>query len=472
MCLIFVACGCATTVEDRVKSAEEFSSRMKSETAEYFASNPGPLTLTNAFALARERTLKLTAQELEATLSRLKRAQTFSVFLPSVEASFGRFKAEGDVTAEPYVKIRDGRGWGDEAAIMVTQPVFTPVAWTMFVEANYGVRIADHIRERAKELLDVQVAACFYKAAIAERMVETYRLQLESGEALTNRVARLAAEGYALAAEKARAEARMAADELGLAEAQHRRDKARGDLCEILSFWPLAEFPLDGGSILDIEKIPWKFVETNGEERVVARDELADMECAEFVWQGLIRRKDLYAGDETVNLRKVQVVEALAAFLPNIMLGGGGAHLSYGSATAKGWFGGIAGTWAAFEGFRTVEAYMAARERRDAESRLQEDRMLAVTTAVADAWRGWKETSLQVAAARKMKDAAALDYAAAEKRYEDGQETLNRVLDKLAEKDAAEVRAISAEYAAALAETMLRQAMGTGLYDEGENDEN
>ena len=98
--------------------------------------------------------------------------------------------------------------------------------------------------------------------------------------------------------------------------------------------------------------------------------------------------------------------------------------------------------------------------------------MLAVTTAVADAWRGWKETSLQVAAARKMKDAAALDYAAAEKRYEDGQETLNRVLDKLAEKDAAEVRAISAEYAAALAETMLRQAMGTGLYDEGENDEN
>ena len=467
----FLVSGCATTVEDRAKAAEEFSSRLKSDTEAYFAGNPGPLTLTNAFAIARERTLKLTALELEAELSRTRRAQAFSVFLPKVETSLGRVRAHGDISASPFLNVRDGNGWGDEAAISVTQPVFAPVAWTMFVESNYGVRIADLVRDRARELLDVQVAACFYKAAIAERMVETYRLQLASGEALTNRVAKLVSEGYALEAERARAEARVAADELGLLESRHRRDRARSDLCEILSFWPLAEFPLDGDSILEVEKFPWTFAETNGEFRVVSRDELSGMDCAEFVWQGLLRRKDLYAGDETVNLRKAQVVEALAGFLPNIVLGGGGTHLSYESLSAKGWFGGLAGTWAAFEGFRTVETYIAAKAKREAEFKLQEDRMLAVVTAVADAWRGWKETGGRARAARKLKEAAALDYEKAERRYEDGQETLSRVLDKLADKDAAEVQAISAEYAAALAETTLRQAVGIGLCKEGKNDE-
>lgn len=466
MAALALAAGCATTPEDRARVSDEFSARLKSETAEYLAGNPGPLSLTNALALARERTLRLTRQELEAELSRVTRATAFSVFLPKVETAYGRAWANGDATFSSLPLARDGNGWGDTAAMLVTQPVFAPVAWTMFVETTYGVRIADLVRDRARELLDVQVAACFYKAAIADRMVETYRLQLESGLALTNRIARLASEGYARPAELARAEARLADDELGLLQARHQRDKARSDLCGILSLWPLAEFRLDGDSILGVQDLPWKFVETNGESRVVSRGELSRMDCAEFVWQGLLQRKDLYAGDETVNLRKAQVVEALAGFLPNIVLGGGGANMTIESLAAKGWFGGFAGTWAAFEGFRTVQAYRAARARRQAEFRLQEDRMLAVVTSVADAWRIWRETADRVKAARKLREATALDYADAEKRHEDGQETLNRVLDKLAEKDAAEVQAVSAEYAAALAEITLRQAMGMGLTEE------
>lgn len=473
-CLILAAAwlaGCATTIEDRGRSAAAFTERLKAETDAYFADHPEPLALTDAFALARARTLRLTAQDLEARLARTRRAQAFSAFLPDVEASLGRFTANGDVTAAPYLRVRDGKDWGDEASVTVTQPVFAPVAWTMFVESNYGVRIADLVRERARELLDVQVAACFYKAAIAERMVETYRLQLESGEALVARVAKLADEGYALPAEKARAEARVAADALGLRESRNRRDKARSDLCGILSLWPLAEFRLNGDSILEIERVPWHFIDTNGVVRAVSRDELAAADCAEFVWQGLLQRKDLYAGDETVNLRKAQVVEALAGFLPNVVLGGGATHLTYGAPSAKGWFGGIAGTWAAFEGFRSVEAYFAAKARREAEYQLQEDRMLAVVTSVADAWRGWRETEERVRVARKVRAAAALDWSEAQRRYEDGQETLSRVLDKLAAKDAAEVQAVSSEYAAALAEVTLRQAMGLRLYEGRSGDE-
>ena len=128
-------------------------------------------------------------------------------------------------------------------------------------------------------------------------------------------------------------------------------------------------------------------------------------------------------------------------------------------------FGGVTGVWSLFSGFRTVQDYRAARARSEAEFKLREDRMLAVVTSVADAWRNWKETRDRVRAAVKLREAAALDYVDAERRYDDGQETLNRVLDKLTDKDAAEVRAISAEYAAALAEITLRQALGMKLYE-------
>ena len=97
--------------------------------------------------------------------------------------------------------------------------------------------------------------------------------------------------------------------------------------------------------------------------------------------------------------------------------------------------------------------------------------MLAVVTSVADAWRGWRETEERVRVARKVRAAAALDWSEAQRRYEDGQETLSRVLDKLAAKDAAEVQAVSAEYAAALAEVTLRQAMGLRLYEGRSGDE-
>ena len=468
-CLILafaaVLSGCATTVKERAGASDEFRSRLVDETRAYFEANPGRLALANAFALAHERTLKLTSQELESELARITRASAFSAFLPNVEAVYGRYRADGDTTLPPYVRVRDGHGWGDEAALVATQPVFTPVAWVMFAESTYGVRIKDLVRERARELLDVQVAACFYKAAIAERMVETYRLQLESGVALTNRVAHLEEEGYAVPAERARAEARMAADELGLHEAVHSRDKARSDLSSILSFWPLAEFSLDGDSILGVTEVPWGFTDTNGVVRTVSRDELERTELAEFVWQGLLQRKDLFAADEAVNLRKAQIVEALAGFLPNIVLGVGGSHTSIESFSMKGWFGGVTGVWSLFSGFRTVQDYRAARARSEAEFKLREDRMLAVVTSVADAWRNWKETRDRVRAAVKLREAAALDYADAERRYDDGQETLNRVLDKLTDKDAAEVRAISAEYAAALAEITLRQALGMKLYE-------
>jgi len=441
--------GCANPGRrEREETSYAFQTNLLAETKQVLAETKGTLTLSNAVALAHSRTLKLAEQDLEAKLARINRATAFSAFLPTVAFRGSGTRFSGDARNLPaYDQLSIEGGELNSGMMLVVQPVFTPIAWVMFAESQYGVRIRDIVRARAGELLDMQVAALFYRAAVAARLVRTYELQLESGVALTNRLVRLTAEGYALEADRARAEARLAVDAAALTRARNECAKTRGDLSDLLRLWPLAEFNVKGESILDLPRLPEKTVE-------------------EWVWEGLISRKDLYAGDQMVAFRKARVIEALAGFLPNVLLTGGGANLSLEGIMAKGWAGSLTGTWAAFEGFRSVLQYQAARAERETEFQLHEDRMLAVVVAVTESWRKLRAAHEQSAAARAWAEAARLDHAATERRFEGGQETFSTVLDKLAVRDEAEVKSTQAEFAEALAGLLLRQAAGIDLWSD------
>jgi len=449
-----VVAGCANPGrEERARHSMDFQTNLVAETSRVIREAGGTLTLSNAVVLAHARSLKLAKQDLEAALARVTSATVFSAFLPTLAFSGGSTLVSGGIYDLPNLGDISGSGLRlNGGSMIVAQPVFTPVAWVMFAESRYGIRIKDIVRQRAEQLLDVQVAALFCQAAVAERTVRTYELQLDGGRALTNRLTRLAAEGYALASDRARAAARCAVDEAALVRARNAQAKARGDLAEILRLWPLADFGVDGDTVFALAPLPEKPVE-------------------EWVWEGLVTRKDLYAGDQTLELRKARVIESLAGFLPNIVLGGGGANCSLESVALRGWAGSLIGTWAAFEGFRTVQQYRAARAEREAEFKLQEDRMLAVVVAVADCWRQLGEARRRADAARAYAEAARLDCAVTERRYEDGQETISTVLDKIAVRDEAEVKATQAAYAEAMAAIMLRQAVGRDLFEKGNSDE-
>ena len=449
-----LASGCATTQKDREDAAREMQDRLVRETADCFAAHPGPLAFSNALSLARARSLKLTEQELDVQLAKVTRAAAFSTFLPNVELLYGRTLMSGRASGDLPASLRTS-GWDFEnAGLVLSQPVFTPVAWTLFAESLYGVRIREHVRARARQLLDVQVAVRFCEAAVAARLVQARALQVRSGEALTNRVTRLAAEGYATSAEKARAEARLAADRYELLQAKNAQEKARQALADILHLWPLADFEVDGESLVGGGTGNWERGTGNGERGT------GDGELAELAWQALLNREDLRAADETLALRKAQVVEALAGFLPNVVLGGGGASLTLESAAVRGWAGSLAGVWSVFGGFRTVQEYRAARARREAEFRLNEDRMLAVIVSVADCWRNLQAARARAAVAAKGAAAAALDHEEAARRFDDGRETVSGVLDRATTRDEAEVVSVKARYAETLAEIMLRQAVG------------
>ena len=431
----------------RESAAHAFETNLVAETARVLAETGGVLTFSNALELAHARSLKLAQQDLEAKLARINRASAFSAFLPTVGLSGMGLMARGHVDDLPYLgDLKESRLHVRAGSLVVAQPVFTPVAWVMFAESQYGVRIKDIVRERAEQLLDVQVAALFYQTAVAERRVETAGRQLESARALTNRVTRLVSEGYATPADAARANARCVLAETSLASARDEAAAAREELAGLLHLWPLATFRVSGESLLALPPLPEKLVE-------------------EWVWEGLISRKDLAAGDQTLELRKAQVIEALAGFLPNVVLGGGGAAGSIEDVAIRGWAGSLIGTWALFEGFRTVQQYRAARAARETEFKLQEERMTAVVIAVADSWRQRRLVRQKAVAARAWAEAARLDHEAAVRRHEDGNETLSSVLDKLAVSEEAETKLAESAYGEAMADILLRQAVGIDVIE-------
>ena len=349
----------------REETSHTFRTNLVAETERVLAEAGGVLTLSNALELAHARSLKLAQQDYEAKLARINRATAFSAFLPTVGLSGMGLAGGGKVDDLPYLgDLENSHLRVRSASLVVAQPVFTPVAWVMFAESQYGVRIKDIVRERAEQLLDVQVAALFYQTAVAARRVETAERQLESARALTNRVTRLASEGYATPADVARAKARCVLAGTSLDAARDDAAAAREELAGLLHLWPLATFKVSGESLLALPPLPEKRVE-------------------EWVWDGLVSRKDLAAGDQTLELRKAQVIEALAGFLPNAVLGGGGLSGSIEDVAIRGWAGSLIGTWAVFEGFRTVQQYRAARAACETEFKLQEERMTAVVVAVA-----------------------------------------------------------------------------------------
>ena len=433
----------------REESAQAFKTNLVAETERVLADAGGALTLSNALALAHARSLKLAQQDLEAKLARINRATVFSAFLPTAALSAKGFAVDGGIYDVPnFGDFESNRLQARSASLVVAQPVFTPVAWVMFAESQYGVRIKDIVRERAGQLLDVQVAALFYQAAVAERRVETSVRQLESARALTNRVTRLASEGYATPADAARAKARCVLAETSLNSARDDAAAAREELAGLLHLWPLAAFKVSGESLLALPPLPEKRVE-------------------EWVWEGLVSRKDLAAGDQTLELRKAQVVEALAGFLPNVVLGGGGLSGSIEDVAVRGWAGSLVGTWGIFEGFRTVQQYRAAKATRETEFKLQEERMTAVVIAVAGSCRQRCLVRQKAVAARAWAEAARLDYETAVRRHEDGQETLSSVLDKLAVSEDAETKLAESAYGEAMADILLRQAVGIDVIDRG-----
>jgi len=458
--------GCRTPgFDERAESAMQFRGALHGETDVYFATNSGSLTLVDALKLARARTLKLTQAQLDLHLSKIQRTMAFSAFLPQVEATYTRSGTDVPIMRSFGAQsIQMSSKYVNEASIALTQPIFTPGAWLLFVESKNVVRARELAHARAGELLDVQVASLFYQAAVAESMLKTYERQEEATRALADRVTSLAKEGYVLAAQRERALARLLSDQYNVRLAKDNLSLTRAKLFEILRFWPAEQVTLDGASMLNVLGRDWILTSGAGDAQRVTREHVQSLTTEEWLWQTLVNRKELWAGDQMIEIRKTEVIRALTGFLPNLY---GSASGNYSSeilqSPSQYWAGALGATLSLFKGFQTVAAYREAKARRAAEFQIQEDRALAFMVSTYEAYQNWCRTGAQRAVAEQARKAAEMDYDETKARYEQDQETLSEVLDKLALMEGARVQAVMAEYASALSEIVLRDAAGVGL---------
>lgn len=460
--------GCRTPgYEERSEDATRFSGALQEETRAYFATNNSPLTLADTMRLARARTLKLTQAQLNRQLAQIQRATAFAAFLPQVEATFSRQATDVPIRRSiGSMTVQMNDQYVNNASITLTQPIFTPSIWLLFTEAKKALRSQDLVRARAEELLDVQVASLFYQAAVSEEMLKTYERQQEATRTLSKQIDALAQAGYALSAEQARAKARLASDGLRLRQANDTLTLTRARLFEILRFWPLEQAKVDGGSMTAVLARDWVLTDEKGEARRVARGQVKTLTAEELLWQTLVNRKELWAGDQTIEIRKTEVLRALSGFLPNLY---GSASANYTSESMQlpthYWGAGLSAVLSVFNGFQTVNAYREAKALRQAEYQTQEDRALTLLVSTFEAHQNWTQSFEQRDVAAQVLQAAELDYQVTRARYEEEQETLSEVLDKLAALESARVRSVVTEYACALAEIVLRDATGVGLGD-------
>lgn len=466
MLLLTLFAGCRMPgFRERTEDAMKFRSSLCEETVAYFATNSGPLTLSETMELARSRTLKLTQEQLNEQLAKIQRTTAFAAFLPEVEVTFSRSATDvpierslGDMT----IQLNDQ--YVNTTSITLTQPIFTPNTWLLFTEAKKALRAQDLIRSRAEELLDVQVASLFYQTAVSEEMLKTYMKQRDATRTLSEQIDALAQHGYALSAEKARAKARLSSDNYQLRKANDTLALARARLFEILCFWPIQQIKVDGESMKTVLSRDWILTDAKGDALRMSRDQVKSLSPEELLWQTLVNRKELWAGDQMIEIRKTEVLRALSDFLPTLYGSVSGNYTTESlQLPTQYWAGGLTAVLSVFNGFQTINSYREAKARRRAEYQTQEDRALALMVAAFEAWQNWQRTFEQRDVTAQVLEAAEADYQVSQARYHEDLTTLSEVLDKLALLESARVGAVSAEYACALAEIVLRDAMGVGL---------
>lgn len=461
--------GCAPGMKERLEATQTYALDKPAETAEWFRTNAAPMTLSVCREWAHARTLKLTQSELEARMAQLTSTAAFSAFLPQVEATYQRsgtnhalkmrLDSLGGMTAQMQDRIVS------QAGITISQPVFAPNAWLLWVTARHGSAYQKLVAERNRQMLDVQVATLFYDAAVAEETIASYEAQVKASEELLQQVRRLEEEGMALRADVLRVEAFHKSDLYNLKVARDNAQTAKINLLDLLNLYPLsAEAPsLVGASLLEIRELPWAQIDAEGNPIPVTREVALQTPLTEWLWAALVTRREMWAADRAIVLRKVEAMSALANFLPTLSISGGGAYSSNSTSTPHRYLtGGIGGVMSIFDGLHSITDYMKAKEQGEAAVQLRED---AANTLMVSVWQAW--TNLQQAQERKAvadatKIAAEADYEETFARYQQDQETLSEVLDRYAVCEQARLNALSAAYADALAEVVFRDTIGLG----------
>lgn len=470
--LLAAGCSSLTPAERRAGHADAWSSNLVAETQAVLEQRGPSLSLADCRAIARERSLSLAGARLAERLARIDSQAAFSAYLPQVSAQF-----ETVNLSEPALR-RMGEGpieTQDQdirlASLRITQPVFTPSAWLLYASARRGADMRTLSRERAEQLVDVQVTSLFFRHAMLEsRRAATWR-QAEAAAVLRKEVAALAREGFARDADLQQVRALEMSARLRVAQLDREAGLARSRLLEALNLWPLAAAAFRPDTINEpaLRSIP--AATPDGKPTVLTAAAVERRPVEEWLFLALRQRLELYAGDQAVLLRKNEILRALALFLPNLY-GFANFYTTSDSYTINDqyWGAGLQGTLSLFTGFRNIQAYRAARAQQRQAFVEREETALAVLLQVIEARKGVRDAEEQWRVTKQHARAARQEREDARAQYESGYENLSRYLEALAADEAARADLESAGYARSVALQVFRDVTGLNKDPEHENE--
>jgi outer membrane protein TolC len=339
--LLFSA-GCAAKVS-RVEHAGSFQEQLAEKTARMLPPDK-PLNLNECIDTALANNLDLQVLEIQKRLASLDGKIAFGNFLPNIDLQFS-FSA----TDKPQLRKAQGGLFqlSDQevanVAIEARQSIFLPQAWYLYDIRRKGEDISNLVIQRTRQLISLQVTTLYFAALSLEEAQKYLNVAVKSMEVLLKETKAFEREGLVMPSQRQKVETLLLESRLSVKNIGRIIAEIKADLLEAMGLSPFGDIQLKRG-------MPF--------------EPRARRDLSEDVLEALVNRLELHIDDRTLEIRKQEMRNAIAAFLPKIFGIGG---FSYSSDSflqySNVWSYGISAVLSVFNGFQNISEYKAARER-------------------------------------------------------------------------------------------------------------
>lgn len=460
----------AAAIEDREK--------LRAETEAELAESGPELTLDECLAIARRRSRILVARRIEARIGRLDRDIAFSTFLPTVNAGLGATgQSKPPIVQAGLTQFQATDQRLRDFSAMVYQPVFAPSLWLLYSAATRGEKIHRLVLRRATQMVEAQVTALFYQAALLDETVRYQQTRLDQVRRHLVEIRALAAAGYALKVDVQRLDALESARVHDLTQARRDADNAKLRLLDALNLWPLTPVKLAAPPLFSVESADGVADPVRTDAATTAgpvnneavpdalRDPTAWKRVAadDWMFEALLRRPEMHIEGLRADISRVQVLQALSVFLPHVYAFAGryattDSHLVY----PGFWVSGIKGVLSLFSGFRDVHTVMRAREQARASRVSRENTAMMILVQVVEARRSLEQSWELCRVAKRGEAAAGATFRQVQARRRAGLVPLSAELQSSEAYAGAHLRARAAAFRYAVALSVFHNAVGQG----------
>ena len=430
--------GCTPKIS-RVEHAGSFPAQLTERTIRILPDKPLALSECIDIALANNQDLK--ALEIQKRLASLDRKIAFGNFLPNIELRFsfsGTDKPRLRQAGDSLVQMSDQEV--ANMAIELQQPIFLPQAWYLYDMRRKGEDISNLVLQRTRQQISLQVTTLYFVCLALEEAEGYLKTATMIAEALLKETKAFEREGLAMPSQRQEVETLLLESQLSLKNVKRISTEYKANLLEVMGLSPFADIKLK-------PEMPFSPVEQR--------------DLSEDVLEALINRLELHIDDRTLEIRKQEIRNAIASFLPTIVGIGSFSHssdsfLKYSNV----WSYGVSAILSVFDGFQNVIGYRAAHEREKAAFIEREQTCMMIMLEVLRARHGAERASDQLQVATMNSATAEESFRETRAQWDEGLLQISEILEAVTNRDQARFIVTVAEYHQQVALATLADVLG------------